>query len=273
VPPIADYTGNLLRAAFMRAAGLAAREFDGGDHPRDAAVLATLQAVGPLSQQHLAKALDVNRTSMVKLIDGLEGRGLVERVRNPDDRRAYLLLPTRAGIETLAELLPRMARAEAELTERLSAAEHARLNELLRALIDTPPPALADRTGFLITRASHRFHARVDAALAPLGIRLFATLARLGEGEMVSQRELADRLRVSTPVVVEIVDELEARGLLERRRAEGDRRLNELHLTPAGHEAVRTGLETLTAAHEDLARPIGEAGDRELRSLLKKLLG
>ena len=270
--PIADSTGNLLRVAFMRAAGLAAREFDGGAHPRDAALLATLQAAGPLSQQQLAKALDVNRTAMVKLIDGLEGRGLVERVRNPDDRRTNLLVPTRAGTETLAELLPRMARAEAELTERLSAAEHERLNALLRALIETPPPALADRTGFLISRASHRYHTRVDAELAPLGIRLFATLARLGEG-VTFQRELADRLHVSTPVVVELVDDLEARGLVERRRGDADRRQNALHLTPAGREALRTGLQAMAAAHEDLARPIGEAGDRELRSLLKKLLG
>ncbi len=269
---IADYTGNLLRVAFMRAAGLAAREFDGGAHPRDAAVLATLQAVGPLSQQQLAKALDVNRTAMVKLIDALEERGLVERVRNPDDRRAYLLLPTRAGVETLAEMLPRMARAEAELTEQLTAPEHERLNALLRALIDQPPPALADRTGFLITRASHRYHGHVDAALAPLGIRRFATLARIGEG-LSSQRELADRLHVSTRVVVALVAEREARGLLVRRRDGADRRLNALHVTPAGREVLQTGLETLTAAHEDLARPIGEAGDRELRSLLRKLLG
>ena len=31
-------------------------------------------------------------------------------------------------------------------------------------------------------------------------------------------------------------------------------------------------MKTLTAAHEELARPIGEEGDRELRSLLRKLL-
>ena len=71
-----DYTGYLLRTAFLRAADLAARDSDSDAHPRDAAVLATLQAVGPLSQQQLAKGLDVNRTVMVKLIDGLEARGL-----------------------------------------------------------------------------------------------------------------------------------------------------------------------------------------------------
>ena len=66
--------------------------------------------------------------------------------------------------------------------------------------------------------------------------------------------------------------ECEARRLVERRRDGADRRLNALHVTPAGREVLQTGLETLTAAHEDLARPIGEEGDRELRSLLRKLL-
>ena len=39
-----DYTGYLLRTAFLRAAAIAAREFGDEAHPRDAAVLATLQA-------------------------------------------------------------------------------------------------------------------------------------------------------------------------------------------------------------------------------------
>ena len=142
-----DYTGYLLRTAFLRAATIAAREFGAEAHPRDAAVLATLQAYGPLSQQELANGLNVNRTAMVKLIDGLEAEGFVERIRNPADRRAYALHATRAGLESMTEMLPRMARAEAELTEHLSAAEHERLNALLRELIEPPPPALADRTG------------------------------------------------------------------------------------------------------------------------------
>ena len=53
----------------------------------------------------------------------------------------------------MTEMLPRMARAEAELTANLSTAEHTRLNALLRGLIAPPPPALADRTGFLLSPA------------------------------------------------------------------------------------------------------------------------
>jgi DNA-binding MarR family transcriptional regulator len=268
-----DYTGYLLRTAFLRAASIAAREFEGTAHPRDAAVLATLQAVGPLSQQELALRLNVNRTVMVKLIDGLEARGHVERLRNPRDRRAYALHATREGLERMAEMLPRMARAEAELTANLSSAEHQRLNELMRALIATPPPALADSTGFLLARAHHRFHARADKVLEPVGIevRHFGALTRLADG-VPSQRELADRLQVSGPVVVEMVDTLEARGLVERRRDPADRRLNALHVTESGRDLLKRATAVLEAANENLTRPIGEAGDRELRSLLRKLL-
>jgi DNA-binding MarR family transcriptional regulator len=274
VDPLSDHTGYLLRTAFLRAAVLATQEFGEGAHPRDAAALATLQALGPLSQQELAKGLNLNRTVMVKVIDGLEARGLVERVRNPEDRRAYALHPTAEGLESMAAMLPRMARAEAELTANLSESEHRRLNELLRELIATPPPALADRTGFLLARAHHRFHERADEELLPhaINVRQFGVLTRLAGGAS-SQRELADRLQVSTPVVVELVDALEAQGLVERRRDPHDRRLNALHVTGRGRDVLQRATAVLLAANEDLTRPIGEAGDRELRSLLRKLLG
>ncbi len=103
---LTDHTGYLLRTAFLRIAVVAAESFPPGSHPRDASVIATLQAMGPLSQQQLAASLNVNRTMMVKLIDSLEARGLVDRVRNPADRRAYALEATAAGRQALREMLP-----------------------------------------------------------------------------------------------------------------------------------------------------------------------
>jgi DNA-binding MarR family transcriptional regulator len=274
VDRLLDYTGYLLRTAFVRAAAISARELGEAGHPRDVGVLATLQALGPLSQQDLAERLSVNRTVMVTLIDGLEARGFVERVRNPQDRRAYALRPTPAGLEWTAAMLPRMLRAEAELTAGLSAGEHERLNALLRPLIAPPAPPLADRTGFLLSKAHHRFHDRADEVLGPIGIqvRQFGVLTRLADGAS-SQRELAGRLQVSTPVVVELVDALETSGLVERRRDATDRRLNAVHVTRRGRDVLERATAVLEVANEDLTRPIGEAGDRELRSLLRKLLG
>jgi DNA-binding MarR family transcriptional regulator len=273
VDRLLDYTGYLLRTAFLRSATIAAREFGAEAQPRDAGVIATLQATGPLSQQELALRLNVNRTVMVKLIDSLESRGDVARIRNPDDRRAYALHATRAGLESLAKMLPLLERAEQELTVELSATEHARLNELLRALVPPPPPALADRTGFLLARAHHRFHERADEALAPFDIQIrhFGALTRLADGTS-SQRELADRLQVSGPVVVELVDALEARGLVERRRDKADRRLNALHVTAEGRDVLEKATARLLTRSGELTRPIGPSGDEELRGLLRKLL-
>src|ERR1700755_1963117 len=101
---LSDHTGYLLRTAYLRAAGIAADNFPRGSHPRDAGMLAMLQAVGPCSQQQLSESLHVNRNMMVKLFAGLESRGLVERRRNPDDRRSYALYPTDKGLEALAAM-------------------------------------------------------------------------------------------------------------------------------------------------------------------------
>ncbi len=271
---LTDYTGYLLRSAFMRAAGLGARTFPKGSHPRDASVLSTLDAVGPCSQQQLVAALHVNRSVMVKLIDGLEARGLVERRRNPDDRRSYALYPTAAGRRELEAMGPLMDRGEAVFAEALSGAERERLIELLHALVQPPESAMARRLGFLITQAHHRFRGRADEILRPLGIevRHFGALTALADG-VPSQRELADRLRVSGPVVVEMVDALEARGMVERRRDPVDRRSNALVVTDAGRDALDAARGKLDDATRELVAPIGAEGDAELRSLLRKLLG
>jgi DNA-binding MarR family transcriptional regulator len=270
---LTDYTGYLLRTAFLRAAGLAAHMFPKGSHPRDASVLSTLEAVGPCSQQQLVEALHVNRSVMVKLIDGLEARGLVERRRNPDDRRSHALYPTAAGRRELEAMAPLMDRGEAVFAEALSGAERERLIELLHALVQPPESAMARRLGFLITQAHHRFRGRADEILRPLGIevRHFGALTALADG-VPSQRELADRLRVSGPVVVEMVDALEARGMVERRRDPVDRRSNALIVTDAGRDALEAARGKLDAVTSELVAPIGSDGDAELRALLRKLL-
>src|SRR5690349_1433339 len=53
--------------------------------------LATIERAGPMSQQTLGEFLRKDRTSVVAIVDELEGEGLVERRRNPEDRRAYAL--------------------------------------------------------------------------------------------------------------------------------------------------------------------------------------
>jgi DNA-binding MarR family transcriptional regulator len=271
---LTDYTGYLLRTTFLRAAGLVPQSFPPGSHPRDAGVLSMLEAVGPCSQQQLVESLHVNRSMMVKLIDGLEARGLVERRRNPDDRRSHALFSTPAGRQALEAMAPQMDRGEAQLAAALTPREHERLVELLHTLVAPPESAVSRRLGFLIAQAHHRFRGRADEILRPLGIEIrhFGALTALAGG-VPSQRELADRLGISGPVVVEMVDALEARGMVERRRDPADRRSNALVVTDAGRDALESATGRLDEATRELVAPIGPDGDAELRALLRKLLG
>ena len=60
-------------------------------------VLILLEANGPMSMGHVADALDISVASATGIVDRMEQRGLVERRREPDDRRVVLVHATDAG--------------------------------------------------------------------------------------------------------------------------------------------------------------------------------
>ncbi|HUB38248.1 MAG TPA: MarR family winged helix-turn-helix transcriptional regulator [Streptosporangiaceae bacterium] len=90
--------GYLLKHAQQRlvqAAGPVMAQF--GIDGRELAVLTVLAADYPLSQHQAAERLGVDRTTMVALVDELEGKGLVERHRSLEDRRKNIVQLTDAG--------------------------------------------------------------------------------------------------------------------------------------------------------------------------------
>ena len=79
---------------------------------------------------------------MVAFVDSLEERGLVERRRNPSDRRARALYLTAAGRELLARAFAVATAHEQQLTSDLSGEEREQLLELLArvgAHVGIPP--------------------------------------------------------------------------------------------------------------------------------------
>jgi DNA-binding MarR family transcriptional regulator len=278
-PGLEEFTGYMLRLAHTHAHQIATEAFPDGPHPREYAVLTAIAAAGPLSQQRLAERLHVNRTLMVAVADTLERRGLVERQRDPADRRSYALHVTPAGEAELERLHGAIERADRRMTERLSETERARLNELLRGLLTVDlefvPAPLADRTGFLLTRAHFSSRDRANELLRPLGIvvRHFGLMSLLAEHGPSSQQALARRLSVSPTMITQIVDEVEAGGLVERRPNPADRRSYLVTLTPRGRRKLGAARRIVTTVAAEIAAAIGEDGDRELRGLLHKLVG
>jgi DNA-binding MarR family transcriptional regulator len=99
---------------------------------RQAGMLVRLAANEGRSQQAIAAMLGINATRMVFLVDELEKLGLVERRRNPEDRRSHALYLTQPGQAALDQVRAVAADHEREMSAGLSAAERAGLITLLR---------------------------------------------------------------------------------------------------------------------------------------------
>src|SRR5215475_13970824 len=97
--------------------------------------------------------------------------------------------------------------------------------------------------GFNVARLARRLRQAVDAELRAYGLtdatwRPLAYVGKLGGG--VRQKELATALSIEGPTLVRLLDNLERRGLIERREDETDRRARGIDLTRAGRDlAVR----------------------------------
>jgi DNA-binding MarR family transcriptional regulator len=89
-----------------------------------------------LRMYELSDALVVTRSNLTRLVDRLEAQKLVERERDPDDRRGSFAVLTSSGRRLRREIWPTYEAAIAELfDERLSASEVRLLREVFTRLV------------------------------------------------------------------------------------------------------------------------------------------
>jgi DNA-binding MarR family transcriptional regulator len=67
-------------------------------------VMWILQSHGDLSMTHLAEMLDISLSNATGLVDRMEERGVIDRIRVPDDRRIVLVSLSDHGRELLAQV-------------------------------------------------------------------------------------------------------------------------------------------------------------------------
>ncbi|MFD0683774.1 MarR family winged helix-turn-helix transcriptional regulator [Actinomadura fibrosa] len=104
--------------------------------PPQAGLLRMLAHAPGRSQRELAGDLGMPPSRFVPFADELEGRGLIERRRNAEDRRLYALHLTEQGREMLGELAKAGMAHEQQITESLTPEERQHLAELLRRIAD-----------------------------------------------------------------------------------------------------------------------------------------
>jgi len=100
--------------------------------PGQFGVLILIEENAGLNQSTLAKALGIERSTMVGVIDGLENKGLVERRKSQTDKRAHALTLTDQGSKLLDSIRPKIKDHESRIAGDLNTEELETLMELLK---------------------------------------------------------------------------------------------------------------------------------------------
>jgi len=135
---------------------------------------------------------------------------------------------------------------------------------------DRAPSTLAFLLSQVGIHASRQFAEKIAAV--DLNPPLFRVLNLVDAAEGQSQQAIGAAIDVPASRMVALVDELEQRGLVERRPNPGDRRVRALFLTRKGRNALARG-RAIAAEHEEaLTRGMNSADRKRLVSLLQKIV-
>src|SRR5712691_11409595 len=140
---------------------------------------------------------------------------------------------------------------------------------------DRPPAVLTKHLGFMLTWAGRRSAGRFAERLAPLGIhpRHFGVMLLIDARPGLTQHELGGAAAIDPSSMVGVLDELEERGLAERRSHPDDRRKRTVHLTAKGKRVLEQAREQAERAGREHFEPLTAAERKELGRLLRKLAG
>jgi DNA-binding MarR family transcriptional regulator len=136
------------------------------------------------------------------------------------------------------------------------------------------PHALQRHVGVLLLKVAGIVKQRLEQGMRECGLRPrhYAILQLLRTEGAVSQQAVGARLDIDPGTVVDLIDVLEERGHVERRRRPDDRRVYELHLTEAGI-AMSEQIEPILASVESTAlAPLSEKEMALLKDMLMRVL-
>jgi MarR family transcriptional regulator, lower aerobic nicotinate degradation pathway regulator len=125
-------TAFLLSRLGFACKGRSVAEFEGlGFNPYDYGVLALLNEGERETQATIADALGVDRSQLVGVLDALEERGMIERHRDPHDRRRHIVSLTAAGRRQLARFRAIVKQLDEEMLKPLDSESRETLHSLL----------------------------------------------------------------------------------------------------------------------------------------------
>jgi MarR family transcriptional regulator, lower aerobic nicotinate degradation pathway regulator len=138
-----------------------------------------------------------------------------------------------------------------------------------------PPKELLTSPTFLAKRVGFAIKERMMEAFEESGLSMYdhAILTLLDEEPTETQAQIADALGYDRSHLVGVLDDLEERGLIERRRDTQDRRRHLVTMTPAGAKALTRLRAIVSQVEEEYFEPLNATERKTLTSLLGRLAG
>ena len=137
-----------------------------------------------------------------------------------------------------------------------------------------PPAEMAGHLGYLLKHVQLRFFELSAAALAPAGIngREAAVLRAIDNPHPLAQGEIARRMGIDRTTMVALIDDLQERGLVQRRQDPDDRRKNVVELTDAGQDITRQATRIGEQAERTFLSPLSAGEAEQFKKTLHALL-
>lgn len=136
------------------------------------------------------------------------------------------------------------------------------------------PDSIRAGLPYLLARAHHRqleVFAQYTTAF-DIAARDYAAMLLLEAHQNLWQSQIAETLGLDRTTVTYLVDGLEKRGWLARKRDPNDRRAHMVTLTGGGKKALAEIKPAVTEAKKDLLKPLSAAEQDQLCDLLSRLL-
>ncbi|WP_054312648.1 MarR family transcriptional regulator [Mesorhizobium sp. 1M-11] len=130
---------------------------------------------------------------------------------------------------------------------------------------------LQDQVGFVLRKAHQRHVAIFASRIVDLTPPQFAALARLYEIGETSQNQLGQMIAMDAATVKGVIDRLRARGYVDLKKHDADKRLLLVSLSAAGREAVVELIARAKAITEETLAPLTAKEAAQFLRLLVKI--